>query len=181
MICPSGGFVESARQFCLFAQACSAKISCAGRRWMRRIEPVGVNHRAVCAAALVIGPNPSSRGALATKQSSFLCCLTKAGLLRCARNDGRGYRAVWPRLWSRLSEPRFRPVEPGDDNGGCGRRSQLVIPGHRVAMSPESITTTGSMDSGQPPHGFRNDKLNYPSADKNSNAFSRDGKRPSSR
>src|SRR6266576_1339252 len=126
---------------------------------MSRIEPVGANHRAVCAAALVIGPEPVSRGALATKQSSFLCCLTKAGLLRCARNDGRGYRAVWPRLWSRLSEPRFRPVEPGDDNGGCGRRSQLVIPGHRGAMSPESITTTGSMDSGPAPRGAsRNDE-----------------------
>ena len=28
---------------------------------MRRIEPVGVNQRAVCAAAFVIGPNPSFR------------------------------------------------------------------------------------------------------------------------
>jgi homoserine O-acetyltransferase len=37
---------------------------------MRRIEPVGVNHRAVCAAALVIGPNPSFRGAPTGRRSA---------------------------------------------------------------------------------------------------------------
>jgi len=35
----------------------------------------------------------------------------------------------------------------------------VVIPGHREAMSPESITTIGSMDSGQPLRGFRNDEV----------------------
>jgi hypothetical protein len=42
---------------------------------------------------------PSLRGAQATKQSSLLCRLTKAGLLRFARNDGGlvqiGYYAFW--------------------------------------------------------------------------------------
>src|SRR5258708_29322019 len=85
---------------------------------MRRIEPVGVNHRAVCAAALVIGPNPSFRGA-----------------------------------------PPGRRSAPPED---------------RLRASPESITTTGSMDSGQPRSlssgralrgpvgGFRNDKVESP-------------------
>jgi len=31
--------------------------------------------------------------------------------------------------------------------------------GARLCASPESITTTGNMDSGQPLHGFRNDDL----------------------
>jgi hypothetical protein len=35
----------------------------------------------------------------------------------------------------------------------------IVIPGHREAMSPESITTIGSMDSGPAPSGAsRNDE-----------------------
>jgi hypothetical protein len=33
----------------------------------------------------------------------------------------------------------------------------LIIPGHREAMSPESITTTGSMDSGLALRAPRND------------------------
>jgi hypothetical protein len=37
-------------------------------------------------------PTPSLRGALATKQSSFRCRFTKAGLLRFARNDVDGAR-----------------------------------------------------------------------------------------
>ena len=39
------------------------------------------------------------------------------------------------------------------------QRAALVIPGRAEGASPESITTTGSMDSGQPLRGFRNDKV----------------------
>jgi hypothetical protein len=43
--------------------------------------------------------------------------------------------------------------DPGNDG------LPLVIPGHREAMSPESITTTGSIDSGPAPSGAsRNDE-----------------------
>ncbi|WP_204314512.1 hypothetical protein, partial [Klebsiella aerogenes] len=42
----------------------------------------------------------------------------------------------------------------------CVSEIAAVTPGHREAMSPESITTTGRMDSGPAPVGAsRNDGL----------------------
>jgi hypothetical protein len=68
---------------------------------------------------------------------------------------------------------------------GRTRRSQaqffIVIPGRAKSANPESISPRGKVDSGQPLRGFRNDDdIDHSSADRNSRAFSRDGKRPSS-
>jgi hypothetical protein len=64
---------------------------------------------------------------------------------------------------------------------GPTRRSEahsfIVIPGHRAAMNPESISPRGDMDSGQPLRGFRNDEDRSIVHRQKSSAFSRDGQR----
>ena len=110
MICPSGGFVELAREIVLRARPVRTKNSCTRRRWIPGIKPVG-QITAVPPPSLRVGTGGRHRpaldeslrldvGSMTPFLSDFLprsscdeaihlsCCLTKAGLLRCARNDG---------------------------------------------------------------------------------------------